>query len=300
MLQFSIEDRFIVPSALTSAHNTLPKQSINVLNENCTEENQLIRLFLGTAVLVHNATGKRFIQKTNYSVIGCPIVNSKSYKVIEESLLAYDIEVKELDFLLRRTLPQRRYYKDLLSEVCGVLWRSQRGEYTLSFLHIYRFLEHVSFAFPLLYASRSSDYDGAFASLKEFFSNDKKELGFFKKFVHASIDSDLRSQTNKINFLSIDGNYRGAIYKSIKDQISVENITSNIDNEEIELKNDGILELCIGLRNRYFHFASTNSKNISNSDIGDSDLLFALVNKSILNWLTVIYFETIKHRIKIS
>jgi len=298
MPQFSFEERLNVPAALTTLHSTLPKQSINVLTSVCTEENQLIRLLLGTATIVHNPTNKRIIQKINYSVLGCPVVSSKSYTVIEQALLAYDITAVELDILLWKTRGQRAYYKQLLSEISSAIWRTNKSEHTLAFLHIYRFLEHISFAFPLLYAARSSNFNGAFSLLKDFFSDTKAELSFFTKFIETSIEQDLRNQTAKIDFSVINTDYRHAIYTSVKNQIKTVNISSDVPDGELIVKNDGILELCINLRNRYFHFNVTNSENISTYRIGDSDDLFKLVNQPILNWLTVLYFETIKHRIK--
>ena len=297
-MQFQIEDRLSVPAELAAAHATMPQQSVNVLNSTCTEENKLIRIFLGTAVIVHLSSGKRIPQSTNYSVLGAPTVTGRTYKVIEAQLAVYDVTPMEVDKLLRKTLSQRAYYQDLLSEICNVLWRTKTGEHTLAFLHLYRFLEHISFAFPLLYAARTSDFNGAFASLKELLSDaEKKELSFFRKFVETSIEAHLRSQTVKVVFNDVDLGNRHAVYFAIKNQVSALSRTSTVLDTEIEIKYDGILDLCINLRNRYFHFAATNPQNISSSGIGDSDVLFSRVNQPILNWLAVLYFETLKHRV---
>lgn len=297
-MTFYFEDRFSPPDNLVALHSTLPQQSINVLHSQCSEENLLVRLLLGTTKLVHSPSQKLINQNINYSVLGCPQVRSRNYQYIERSLLAYEITAYDLDRLLRKTLVQRDYYKELLSECCNFFFRTSKGEHTLAFLHLYRFLEHISFAFPVLYAARTSNFNEAYGSLKEYLGNsEKKELAFFKKFVKTAISDDLRNETAKINFEAISTDFQSNIYKTVVGQISAEHITSSTIDSEIVLKNDGILELCINMRNRYFHFTTTNSNNISNTLIGDPDSLFNLINLPILNWLVVIYFETLKHRV---
>lgn len=295
---FHLEDRFSPPRDIVELHSTLPRQSVNVLHSRCSEENFLIRLLLGTTKLIHSPSQKLINQNINYSVLGCPQVRARKYQYIQDSLLAYQITADDLDRMLRRTLIQRDYYKELLSECCNFFFRTSRGEHTLAFLHLYRFLEHISFAFPVLYAARTSNFNDAYGSLKEYLgSGEKKELAFFKKFVKTAISSDLRNETARMDFEAVSDDFQSNIYTTIFDQISTEHITSSTIDSEIVIKNDGMLELCINMRNRYFHFTATNNKNISNAFIGDPDSLFNLINIPILNWLVVIYFETLKHRV---
>jgi hypothetical protein len=300
MMEFSFHDRLSVPTELAASHATLPKQSINVLNTACTEENLLIRLLLGTVKIIHAASGKEITQNINYSVLGLPIVKARKYKFIQAALSTYEISTHDVDNLLRKTLNQRQYYAELLSESCNYFYRTIQGEHTLAFLHIYRFLEHISFAFPMLYAARTSDFSGAYAALKEYIGEeDKKELAFFRTFVNSSIHSDLREETSTFSFTSIPNPYKRTIYTAVKAQIDGESIKSSAPDTELVVKNEAILGLCINLRNRYFHFTATNRKNISTAAIGDPDTMFKIVNPAILNWLSIIYFETLKHRLRI-
>lgn len=299
MSHFNLTDRFAVPAQLSANHSTLPQQSIFVLNNACSEEHKLIRLFLGTVEIEHKQTGRRWKQSSNYSVFGCPRTGIRTYKGIDNLLQPYDLSQELVDKHLRLSLRQRKYYGELLEEICQSLWRTKKGEHTIAFLHIYRFLEHISFAFPLLYASRTADFGGAFSSLKEFFTGGSSgELGFFRKFIQASIDPASLGRGVKIDFRNINPVYKSNIYSVIKRQIQPDQIISAVEDVEIEIKNEAIIDLFISLRNRYFHYNATNQANISVNEIGDSDELFLCINQVAMNWLAILYFETLKHRVQ--
>lgn len=295
--QYQLTDRITVPAALAAAHSTLPQQSIYVLRDTCSEELKLIRLLLGN-VKISYVSGASWVQARNFSRIGAPRVNFRTHKYIDRLLAPHSLTPADIDKHLRSTLPQRLYYGQLLAEALHFLRRTKENQHTIAFLHLYRFLEHISFAFPLLYAARTTNFSNAYTALRDFFGNNTRgELKFFEKFVESAIDSPIRQQTIKILFHTVDPAYIAKVFSNIERQLDENSIISTIADTEIEIRCQTLSGLCINLRNRFFHFLATDPTNISLNEIGEPDSLFECVNDHIFNWLAVLFFETLKHRV---
>ena len=295
---FELSAKTKVPSEVVAAHSTLPQPSIYVLHGSCTEELKLIRLLLGNIKLIFH-DGSSWTQQNDFSRIGAGKNSATSMKSLDAQLGVYGIVVADLNRLLRQTLHQRGYYGDLLAEALHYFLRTRRGEHALAFLHCYRFLEHIAFAFPMLYASRSANFSRAFSQLKDFFSGStaEGELRFFERFVESSLDASVREQTVTIDFGNVDVSFAPKIFGTVKQQFNQVELASEDVGVSLEVKCQGLTSACVNLRNRFFHFRATEPANISLNKIGVPDQLFETVNGHVFNWLSVIYFETLKHRV---
>lgn len=300
-LLFTLSAKTKVPLELVSAHSTLPQPSIYVLHGLCTEELKLIRLLLGNIRLTYH-DGFAWTQSVDYSRMGAVKNASTSMKSLDAQLAVFGIVAADLNVLLQKTLNQRNYYGDLLAEALHFFLRTRRGEHALAFLHCYRFLEHIAFAFPMLYASRSPNFVKAFAQLKDFFSGatSEGELRFFERFIEASLDLAVREQTISIDFGSVDPAFAVKTFSVVKNQFKPADVVSENVGVSIEVKCQGLTSACANLRNRFFHFRATEPANISVNAIGVPDQMFEAVNNHIFNWLSFIYFETLKHRVNTS
>ena len=49
------------------------------------------------------------------------------------------------------------------------------------------------------------------------------------------------------------------------------------------------------VRNRFFHYMNGSAKNIETSNISDVDILFSLVNKKFLYWLSTVFLAVFSH-----
>lgn len=271
-------------------------QSILYITPQSSSEAVLIRILLGSTTFDSVRDGSRWDQLDNFSVIGKPARAFRTRNQFRAHLKAAGIPQPELDSHLRRNIRQEGYYKDLVAEVILALARTNKGEHTLAFLHIYRLLERISFAFPVIYAARSTDFKATYTVLREYLGGgtDKGELGFFRKFVETSIDGLLAGAIAKVDLAPLQSSDRPPVYSTIKKFLPPNSIHSEIPDLTIEFPYSEVLDLLVNLRNRFFHFSSNHTQNISSIDLPVCDQLFEHLNEIFLNWLAVIYFEVLR------
>lgn len=300
-MEFKVDECFSITGSLkltVTEEPPLPRQTISLLCSQSTEEAALIRLLLGTASIFHYKSEARWWQSKNYSILGAPEAEISSANGLKKLLKSVDIDDKKLNTYLRHSLKQRTYYKEILLEIVHFFHRNNNDEGCVAFLHLYRFLERISYAFPLTYSITTEDYKGTYDSLKDFFGEGKGELGFFSKFIGAVIEKDLQDSTStiKFNFSSEKENEVaiGIIRRCIKDA----DIKSDASGE-IEVYNRSLMSLIVNLRNRFFHFNSGQAGNITLIELPDPDRFFQEVNSVCLGWLSVIYFSVLKKKVEI-
>ena len=96
------------------------------------------------------------------------------------------------------------------------------------------------------------------------------------------------------NFNSLIPQINSNHYGIIKSIIPHDKILSDVPNTTIICEYEQLIDLCINIRNRYFHFAMGGKRNIKGTDILESDLFFSLLNDELLNWMALIYFEILR------
>lgn len=106
-----------------------------------------------------------------------------------------------------------------------------------------------------------------------------------------------RAYTDADVFHTVERSYVSKAFSIVERQIDQNAVISRTVDTEIEICCQTLSGLCINLRNRFFHFLATEPANISLNEIGDPDSLFECVNDHIFNWLAVLFFETLKHRV---
>ena len=67
------------------------------------------------------------------------------------------------DFLLCSTTRQnKKFYENFLYELSSFFIHKKQKSHTAAFIHLYRSLEYISYAFPMIYASRANDFAKTF------------------------------------------------------------------------------------------------------------------------------------------
>lgn len=298
MPDFLISDIFTDELPGETAPTTLVGQSIAFLNETVSSELVFIRLAIGTASIEKTSTGLEFKQLIDYSVFGAPSSTATSRNDLLLELATKGIDRTALDKHLRRNLRQTGFYQETVGELIHAFVRDAEGQHTLCFLHIYRLLERIAYAFPLIYASRTKDFKQAYTNLKKFLggSSDTGELTFFSNFIIESLDPLLLEGTSLVNFEDIPAENRTRAFSLVREFMQGR-CDVNIEGESLDLKNKAIIDLLTTLRNRFFHFSPDHPSNISIRQIPDSDAFFKCLNKLFLNWILVIYFEVLRHQV---
>lgn len=260
-----------------------------------------IRLLSGSVKLINNYSNTEILCRKNYFRS-----DLKSYgqnwgkqfpKLIAPTINSNDIS----DFLTANKLRNKIFYQNILSEISHFIYETKKGSHTTAFIYIYRLLEKIAYAFPLIYSSKTNDFIQSFNYLKQLMSgaSEKKELGFFKKFI------DVLYKDNPVLLTSIDISiYEGNIY--IQEQIF--HVIKNILDEDIihedtlepsklSVKYGDMGNFIITIRNRFFHNMNDHAKNIQSKNVADSDLIFLSVNDCALKWISAVLLEVLSFSI---
>lgn len=276
----------------------LPQQVITQLGGGSSFEAAMIRLLMGAADL-HSESGDLILkQRTNYMVLGCERSKVRTESGIRQALKRLGISAEELDALLRRGLTHQGYYKSVVSELIEYFIRDSKRQSTVAFLHAYRLLERVSFVFPLMYAARSAKYPEAFAALKAYFKGGlESELALLRKFQDSSIDASYADVPVDLDFSTLEASVVRTAMSAAKRCVANDDIVSDVS-PILTIRSGGLLALLINVRNRYFHSSVSNEANISVVEIGDSDAFFSVLNRPVMNWLSILILNTVVERLK--
>jgi len=258
----------------------------------------VIRLLSGSANITDSAGVLLAKQRINYMLLGAPKNKMRTEGGVNQCLARIGLDSVEVNRHLRNNLGHQGYYKSIAIELVEFMVRRQAGEETLAFLHAYRFLEKISFVFPLLYAVRSSKYTAAFTTLREYFKGGvESELGLLRKFQENSIDRTSRETPCTLDFSSLDALVSQSAFRTVGRCVPDAYVVSDAF-PNLTLQSGGLLDLLINLRNRYFHSSVSNEANISVDEIGDSDEFFAVVNVALMNWLGHIFASVLSERLR--
>ncbi len=261
-------------------------------------EARIIHLLAGTSDFLDTLSGTKLKTTTDYSTLGAPS-SKKGKKSLTKTLIANGIDAKSIDALLLKSISQNSYYSEIFDELSRAIYLIQLDRQVQAFLHIYRALERISYSFPMIHAAVSQDYKGTFLELKKLLSEEKiEELGFFKKFTSSFIDQQYLNATTKINITHTNPTISTAHYNTLNLIFYNKAITASVPNTEITLKYAGVLSGIITLRNRYFHFMSGRTDNLTGLNIIYPDDFFRPLNPIFLNWISFIYFRILEQRTK--
>ncbi|MDH2600826.1 hypothetical protein QDT04_16210 [Acinetobacter baumannii] len=257
----------------------------------------LIRLLLGKLDIYCNKSQKLVKQRINYYTL--PSQKEK----LSTNLGAY---FNTTNINLSNSISagiNRNFYKELFFEFSNYFTCMKNKNFVNSFVHLYRILERVSYALPLIWASKSNDFYGSFSKLKEFFQNkDTKELGGLKLFIKGFVDPYL-SITTDFDIISIDPDWQKEYFMSIKNAANKVKTPNNQIIETpystISIKNEDIIGFIIEIRNRYFHALTGANASFTSKNIMCTDEFFKIINEPCINWLAFIILEVIKIDLKL-
>lgn len=260
-----------------------------------------IRLLLGTCEVTNIHTGVRVAVETNF--LESP--ETKNERVDLSFLDHYQEGLSSVDYqnhFMGSPSRNRVFYRDFLDEMSVACSAAEQRLGVLSFLHAYRAYERISYAFPLIYASKTSDYIGSFGKLKDWISDKKAdgssagELAFFKNFLQAFYSEDERNATLDFNFIGSEEIKRKQ-FSLVKNGLlkwSEEDVTvSTIDNERISVRFSDLHSLLLSARNRYFHQMSGRSDNIKQSGVVDAETFFQVLSRPLITYISVIFHDII-------
>ncbi len=292
-----INDKFWVRSALPSIQlegTPFLQQKIIDFGGASSFESALVIMLLGAADLLDQDGEVIVACRENLGVLGAPSVSRVTKVNFRSSLVANGIDHKLLDKYLQRSQAQQSYYKEILLEFSHYFWRKSLGQHTIAFLHLYRFLERISYVFPITYALNTNDFRDTFESFRGFLNGDKSgELKFFKNFVDASLDEEQLDSDVLIDLNQLLESHAQVACLLIRRNVSPEDIVGEPSVVGVTVRCRSLVTLLINLRNRFFHATSGHSANITMDQLYDPDQFFLPLNSVLANWLAIIYFRTL-------
>ncbi|RYU85906.1 hypothetical protein EWM62_18900 [Mucilaginibacter terrigena] len=272
------------------------------LDKSIKDEGKLYRLLIGTLDIKNNITGEVIKQKSNYSVLGKKERNKFSLRLFTDPL-SPTATISDLDLHLTSGNPSNIVlFKDLINEYCSFYYYKAKNIDTLAYLHVYRILERMSYTFPMMYASKATDYVGTFNKLQNFFKGSNSELKFFNLFIEDFFEEEFLEYKVKINITAYNQDIKESYYRILKMLCSsndpVITLTDFNEFSDITFENRNTINLLIHLRNRYFHFASGGQRNIKSSEMIEPNDFYRILNEHFVNWLAVVYFKIAKSSIR--
>lgn len=268
------------------------------LTEDTPELIRIIRMLAGTTRLEDvRSGGKAQILKVNYIRPDVPISRPSRINDVLNYLfddLPTEVELVEL---LRAVDPKNRaFYKDVREELSFLLLAMCGGRYTEAFLFLYRILEGISIACPLIYASRTTEFRGAHDLLSSFFNGGKSlgELALLQKFLdqYAHSNEIFRDNSIDINLVDVRGQFASELMRQFREVIAREVSSIKIDNDlgKITCPFKDVGSLIVTVRNRAFH-NKQSQKNMSLAKLGGSEPLFKTLMPPFIHWLSNLFIE---------
>ncbi len=290
---------FIYKSLLSKeVERDLPRflQIDSVSNSDMSSEAILFRLLLGTVGLKYYRDEAFIEQKNNYSFFGGIKQNENDNPILDWLNLNPDIGLLDLEHYFKiNKRKNENLFQEILSESSHFFYFQGKKEFVTSFLHLYRFLEFTSYCFPIIYASRSSNYFATYDTFKSYFKNEEAgRLKFYKGFIKSIFDEPKLRAYFSIDTIVGDSSLSKYKHKTIMSLCK--GLNPYDGGQVVKIPYSEVTSFIINLRNRYFHFFSDRKENISSTSF-DGHLFFESLKNKFKNWLSLIYFEVLIHSI---
>ena len=283
--------------------NTLlrTEEQLKITGNNDPEILLIARLLSGSIKLTHVATSKKILQKENYF--------SSDFRGYSQNwsrdfmpLLADNYSAEQFSFYIDSTRHKnRKFYKNILSELSYFFFYQKKEIHSNAFVFLYRALEHASYAFPLIYVSKTDEFSKTYSFLKELMRGNKEagELGFFKRFIKTVYNDDpiYESSVDFPILLDTESDQNKAF--NILKGLCKENMLADSTESPrvLSIKYTEVGSFIITIRNRFFHYMNGGANNIESSNIADIDRLFSLINKKCMYWFATVFLAVMSHNV---
>jgi hypothetical protein len=263
---------------------------------------ECIRLLFGTIDTVHKDTGERTRNKYCFVTQKNRRRDKHTISRIVKHIFDDDLSIEDTQrFLTRAIRDNREFWEDLKAEICLCLAARAKGRHVEAFLYLYRILEVVSLALPLVYASSEPDYRKAMQFIKSLSNNDRdSDLTVFRSFV------DSTARLGGYSDLSFD--FVVDSQPAFRDEVHLQLERFVFSNGKID---GGILDDGTGFyvlftsmplffvtcRNRLFHNSRTNDNFNLDYTSGAGTICQSLIDPT-LYWFSLVMIEIIKTHAK--
>ena len=165
----------------------------------------IFRVISGTINVKDTYKNKIYKLRSNHLQFPTKTNTTISVKSIIDNF-PQEIQIKDLNKYFQKAKSNVKFYKSIETELLKCVIAFEENRSLESFFYLYRIIEGISYAIPLIYVSKKSDYNKTYNDLQSYFGKDKDgELNFFKRFVSETFkDEDFYKSNIKINLLDIE------------------------------------------------------------------------------------------------
>lgn len=251
---------------------------------------ELFRLLTGISSFKCLINNDIVIQRNNFSVIPFKFNKNLNYRI--GRYISTD------PILMQKKLTNnenRGFYDEILNEFYCYFYEINLNNHTNGFLHLYRILERIAIALPLVYAACNNNYKGIYSDWKKFINDEKTgELKVIQKFISSFVDNTILDQTFDIDIKNMPNNWHENHFNAF---LKLKGFQSSIPYNKITYKYNDLIELTIKIRNSYFHALTGANNSFTANEIISSSHFFKVINPFICNWLSFLIIKILKMEI---
>lgn len=287
---------------LCSSSDFSEKSELLSVSDDSPMAYKIFRLFTGRVKISCEVT-HRLCEINNDTISFC---YSRNYDGFITKIASYIIEEDDINSVewLSNEISKGRlryrninYFQELYDELCNYYFAVNDNNYVAAFVHEYRMIEYIAYAYPLIYAVRSNDFYMTFGHLKNFVNNQGKgELSFFQSAINkifakddilsTSFDISLENISNE----KVKNSYCDILRNYIKPEWQHPSTTDDL----FAIKFNQVGSVLIELRNKIFHHSVNTQNNLLASRLLDMNFFMELITPTFFNWLSVVYLEVFK------
>jgi hypothetical protein len=256
----------------------------------------ILRLLSGNVELKHNFSNKKVKSRVNY--FSSDLSSFNNWKIEFPNLFSEDVKASDISIFINNTKYKNKvFYSGILSELSQFILHEKNRSHTSAFIYIYRILEKISYAFPLIYASKADDFRNSYQNLQLLMggekSKDKGELAFFKTFIINLYQGDSIQDTSvDININVSNSDVQKQMFQSLRLILSDSMVHSDsIEFNKLSINFCEMGSFIVTVRNRFFHNKNGGHKNLDSNFIVDSDKLFSFINPMAIHWLAMVFLQ---------
>lgn len=202
------------------------------------------------------------------------------------------------DFLRVVGARNSAFFQKLRDEITLCLVAKRHGRFTESFLYLYRVLELVSVAFPMLYAMTHKDFYDVHNFLKSLLNSDKDgDLRILQKGVpHISKSGGLDALLMEFSVAGYDLDYVSTLKRQLN--VVVKPYVSGFEFEDegdilFRVPFDSAPSLMVTIRNRMFHMKIAE-KNLMLGPLGGAERICEMCVGEMMYWFALTYSELVR------
>jgi hypothetical protein len=258
---------------------------------------ETLRLITGSANVQDRSNDQVFPLTNNELRVG----RSRSANPVRILSTVFDnaLSLEEyINFIQTVGIRNTNFFTKLRDEVLLSLLAKRKRRFTESFLYLYRVLELVSVAFPMLYATTHKDFYDVHNFLKSLLSTDKDgDLRILQKAIpHISKGGGLDALSMEFSVAGYDLDYVSAL----KGQLNAV-VRPHVQGFEFEDQGeilfrvpfDSAPSLMVTVRNRMFHMKIAE-KNFMLGHLGGSERICEMCVNEMLYWFALTYSELVR------